>query len=156
MPLLREVGQQGIDAIFEVEHIFLTQEREYLGEAPIRTSSLENAIEELDATMEMLVMVRDISDYDVIDRGFSLGKNRVKELPHDQAHQFFESHRTRLSNIERASLDEYAREILAVREANLEAAKQLYMDLQRKALAVNSPDAVRESKPSYAILPKAA
>ena len=156
LPVLREAGQQGIDTILEVEQIFLTLDHEYLGEAPIRTSSLDNAIEELDAARAMLVRVRDSGGYRQIDRCFSLDKNRKHNLPYDQARQFFESHRTRLSNIERASMDEYARELLAVREANLEKARQLYMELQLQALADDGPDEVREPGAIYAVKLKAA
>ena len=156
LPVLQEARQRDIDTILEVEWISLTQEREYLGEAPIRTSSLGNAIEELDAAVEMLAYVRDKSAYQQLDRYFSLEKNRKNNLPYDQARQFFESHKTRLSNIERASMDEDARDLLDAREANLERAKLLYMDLQQQALVDDSPDEVKEPKAIYAVRRKVA
>ena len=156
LPVLEAAGEQDLDTILKVEWTFLTQEHEYLGEAPIRTSSLGNAIEELDAAVEMLAYVRDKSTYQQLDRYFSLEKNRKNNLPYDQARQFFESHKTRLSNIERASMDEDARDLLAAREANLERAKLLYMELQQQALADDSPDEVREPRAIYAARLKAA
>ena len=53
-------------------------------------------------------------------------------------------------------MDEYARELLAVREANLEKARQLYMELQLQALADDGPDEVREPGAIYAVKLKAA
>ena len=153
LPVVQTAGEQDLDTILKVEWTFLTQEHEYLGEVPIRTSSLGNAIEELDTTLEMLIYVRDKSTYQQLDRYFSLEKNRKNNLPYDQARQFFESHKTRLSNIERASMDEDARDLLAAREANLEKAKLLYMELQQRALA---DDQVREARPIYAARLKAA
>ena len=165
LALLHEVGQQNIDTILAVEQIFLTMEREYLPEAPIRISSLDKAIEELDATLDMLSIVRIKDEYQIADRCFSLKKNRkYKNLPYDQAQQFFESQKTRVSNIERASLDEGDRELLAAREANLEQARQQYTTLQQQALGidgsseveVDGPSEVKESAACYTVTLKAA
>ena len=40
-----------------IEGVFLTQEREHLSEAPAKISSLDKAIEELDAAFAMLAQV---------------------------------------------------------------------------------------------------
>ena len=103
----------------------MSQEREHLGEAPAKISSLDKAIEELDAAFVMLTQVRDPDFYRELNESFSLDKNRRKGYPYDQARQFFDSHRTRLGNIERGRMEDGERDILAARESNLKVAKSL-------------------------------
>ena len=157
LTLLNDARQRDIDTILAVEHVLLTMEREYLPEAPIRISSLDKAFEELDATLDMLSIVRDSLAYEFIDRGFSLGKNRnAKNLPHDQAQQFFKSQQTRISNINRGSQGKYVLEILAAREDNLEQARLQYTALQQQALGIDGSSEVQEPAACYAVRLKAA
>ena len=57
--LLHSSRQQDIDTILELERILLSTERECLGEAADKEASLDNALEELDATLTALAGVRD-------------------------------------------------------------------------------------------------
>ena len=57
--LLHSSQQQDIDTILELERILLSTERECLGEAADKEASLDNALEELDATLTALAGVRD-------------------------------------------------------------------------------------------------
>ena len=148
LPLLKEAAKLGdIYLLLEVERIFLEQERKHLSEAPIKTSSLDNAIEEINAAEAMLDDVRDPGYYQKFDKGFSLEKNRRQGYPNDQARQFFDSHKTRLSNIERGRLEKGERELLNVRADNMQTARKLYIELQRQALAAAD---IREPRAVYA------
>ena len=57
--LLHSSQQQDIDTILELERILLSTERECLGEAADKEASLDNALEELDATLTALAGIRD-------------------------------------------------------------------------------------------------
>ena len=136
LPLLQEAAKlQDIDLLLEIEKAFLTQELEHLSEAPLKASSLGKAIAELEAAVAMLAQVRNPGFYRELDESFSLDKNRKNGYPYDQAQQFFESHKTRLSNIERGRLEKSERDLLAAREGNLKTARNLYTELQEQALA---------------------
>ena len=149
LPLLLEARKLGdIGLLLKIERVFLKQEREHLGESRLKASSLDNAIEELNAATAMLDDVRDLDYYQRFDRGFSLKKNRKQGFPYDQAQQFFDSHRTRLSNIERGRMDKGERELLAARADNMLAARKLYIELQQQTLVANG---IREPRAVYAL-----
>ena len=135
-----------IATILEIEMIFLMLEREHLAEAPLKTSSLDNGIQELEAALVMLKWVRQPDEYRKLDIFFSLSKNREHDLPRDQARQFFNSHSTRLKNLEKGRMEATEREIILARHSNIMLAQQLYIELQRSALA---PSEVREPQPLY-------
>ena len=136
MPMLQEAAElRDIDTLLAIERAFLRLELEYLGEAPIKVSSLDNAIRELDAAMLMLSYVRNPGYYQDFNQCFSLEKNRRNGQPNDQARQFFESHRTRLKNIEKGRMEEGERNLLSAREQNIQLARELYIELQQEAHA---------------------
>ena len=147
LPILRAAAAlRDIDTILEVEMIFLMLEREHLAEAPLKTSSLDNGIQELEAALVMLKWVRQPDEYRKLDIFFSLSKNREHDLPRDQARQFFNSHSTRLKNLEKGRMEATEREIILARHNNIMLAQQLYIELQQSALA---PDGIREPQPLY-------
>ena len=136
IPILQEAAElRDIDTLLAIERAFLRLELEYLGEAPIKVSSLNNAIRELDAAVLMLSYVRNPDYYQDFDQCFSLEKNRKNNQPYDQARQFFDSHKTRLSNIEKGRMEEGERNLLSAREHNIQLARQLYIELQQEAHA---------------------
>ena len=135
-----------IATILEIEMIFLMLEREHLAEAPLKTSSLDNGIQELAAALVMLKWVKQPDEYRKLDIYFSLSKNREHDLPRDQARQFFNSHSTRLKNLEKGRMEATEREIILARHSNIMLAQQLYIELQQSALA---PDGIREPQPLY-------
>ena len=137
-----------LETILGVEKTFLTHEREHLAEAPLKTSSLDNGIQELEAALVMLKWVRRPDEYRKLDIFFSLSKNREHDLPRDQARQFFNSHSTRLKNLEKGRMEATEREIILARHSNIMLAQQLYIELQQSALA---PDGIREPQPLYGV-----
>ena len=147
LSVLHEAARlQDIDALLAIERIFLAQEREQLSEAPKKTASLNKAISEIDAAIAMLPHVRDSDDYRLANIYFSLPHNRFRDLPKDQAHQFFASHFTRLGNVEKHRMEEGERQLIAARTGNVKTAQQLYTEFQRRILA---GDEVREPGGRY-------
>ena len=134
---LHKLGQsRDIDRILEVERGILAGERKYLAEEPEMMKSLDTAIEQIDAAIEMLAIVRDPDQYRVIDKSFSISKNRVgrERLPRDQARQFFQAHPTRLRNLIKARIDESYVQVVRVRLLNITTIEPVYKELQKEAL----------------------
>ena len=75
---LHKLGQsRDIDGILEVERGILVGERKYLATEPETIRSLNTAIEQIDAAIKTLAIVRDPDRYRVIDENLSISKNRV-------------------------------------------------------------------------------
>ena len=134
---LHKLGQsRDIDRILQVERGILGGERKYLAEEPETIRSLDTAIEQIDAAIKMLAIVRDPDQYRLIDESLSISKNRVgrERLPRDQARQFFQAHPTRLRNIIKARIDESYVQVVRVRLLNITTIEAVYKELQKEAL----------------------
>ena len=134
---LFEVGDSGdIDTILDAERQILENEREYFANSAVMVTSLENALVELRAAVDVLPLVRDAEAYKAVDHNFSLPRNRVGQLPRDQARQFFASQNSRLVNLDKSRLSEAEKRVLKSRKENIATARKLYEGLQRKALGI--------------------
>ena len=102
----------------------------------------------------MLGRVRVPVDYRWAEVYFTLPENLIKGLPKDEAQQFFRSHESRLGNALKVPPEESKTTLLDARIGNIRLARDLYMDLQRQALAASegrepTPE-VREPGKPYA------
>ena len=132
-----------VDELLEVEQAFLATEREQLANSRSMETSLDTALTELDAAGAALSKVsQDPAAYKALDQDLSLPKNRVGDLPRDQARQFFRSHLTRLGNLDKARLDDSEKQLLAYRTGCLKAAERQYTQLQTQALNIEEPPAL--------------
>ena len=134
---LHKLGQsRDIDRILEVERGILAGERKYLATEPETIRSLDTAIEQIEAAIKMLAVVRDPDQYRVVDKTLSISKNRVgrERLPRDQARQFFQAHPTRLRNLIKARIDESYVPVVRVRLLNITTMEPVYKELQKEAL----------------------
>ena len=149
LPLLGEVAEmRDIDLILRIEKGFLTDELAHLAAMPRKVASLNMALRQLDAAMNLLPMVRDPSIYKYVDLCFTLPRNRIYGMPRDEAQQFFLSHAMRLYNLSGGRLESTEAELLKARRSNIKAAKGLYTELQQQALA---PHEVREERALYLV-----
>ena len=134
---LHKLGQsRNIDRILKVERGLLAGERKYLATEPETIRSLNTAIEQIEAAIEMLAVVRDPDRYRVVDKTLSISKNRVgrERLPRDQARQFFQAHPTRLRNLIKARIDASYVPVVRVRLLNITTIEAVYKELQKEAL----------------------
>ena len=134
---LHKLGQsRNIDRILEVERGILAGERKYLAEEPETIRSLDTAIEQIEAAIEMLAVVRDPDRYRVVDKTLSISKNRVgrERLPRDQARQFFQAHPTRLKNLIKGRIDASYVPVIRARLLNITTIEPVYKELQKEAL----------------------
>ena len=100
---LQKVGDSGdLEIILHAERFVLDNERTYYTDTPIMEESLDNALEDIDIALELVDTVQDPEAYKAIADGYKRPRNRIGNLPKDEARQFFKSHQTRLKNQETA------------------------------------------------------
>ena len=148
LPLLHEaVTLRDIELILRIEKGFLTEELAYLAKRPRKVASLNMALDQLDAAMNLLPIIRRKSGYSA-DLYFTLARNRIYGMPKDEAQQFFISHITRLHNLDGGRFEDTEDELLDARIDNIKKAQELYTELQQQALA---PHEVREERALYLV-----
>jgi len=124
--------------IILVEYTFLIQELQFCDKSDKDSlSSLIQALQSLDDAFLALTVVEDSALYQGAEKTIPHHKKyRVKGLPKDSFHIACSSHRTRLQNIIRSpGIDPIEKELLKQRLANLPAARNGYMEKQKKALS---------------------
>ncbi|MDO5678977.1 MAG: hypothetical protein Q4G54_01505 [Pelistega sp.] len=99
------------------------------------TSSLMAALNEFDSAERHLQLVQDKHEYTYVNLTHSLPKRRRAGLPMDEARQAFESHRTRLSNLNKARLDIEEKLIINARKTNIDKARTIYVQYQKAVLS---------------------
>ena len=138
LPLLREAaGLRHIDLLLNVEWTFMRLELDHIAHARKNISSLNAGIRQIEAAFAMLDYVRDPGKYQEIASYYTLSQDLVRHsnLPKDAAHKFFASHRTRLGNMETGPLEASQTALLNARLRNIKLARDIYIELQRQALA---------------------
>ena len=124
--------------ILDIEKVLLQNELTFVASSPAMTSSLNTAIKELDAALNMLEKVKSPKTYQELAAGYTLGKNQIRGLPRDEARQFFKSHQVRLRNLDKGRLSDSERDVLSTRIDNIKSAERLYEQLQEQALDIKA------------------
>ena len=124
--------------ILDIERIFLQNELTFVASSPAMISSLNTAIKELDAALNLLEKVRNPNTYKELAAVYTLGKNQIRGLPRDEARQFFKSHQVRLRNLDKGRLSDSERDVLSSRIDNIKSAERLYEQLQEQALDIKA------------------
>ncbi len=143
---MQTVGDSGdLNIILLAEKLILDNERTYYADTRHMAGSLDNALGDIEATLKLVYKVRDPEAYKAIDDSHSRPRNRIGNLPKDEARQFFKSHRARLENLEKARLMGLEKAVIAARKKNLEVASNGYIELQKNALAGPTPEPEAEN-----------
>ena len=134
---LQKVGASGdLETILLAEVLILKNERRLYADKRVMKSSLDNALNEIEAAMLLVNQVKDPAAYkSVADIYFHSHKVLIRGLPNDGARLFFKSHDSRLTDLEKARLMGIDKELIGVRKANLKKAWAKYTELQENALA---------------------
>ena len=150
LPLLREAaGLRDIDLLLEIEITFLKMELKHLIHTRESLASFNLALRQIRAAIAMLKHVRAPDEYRWAEAFFTLPKNLTAQgLPKDEAHQCFVSHESRLRNLLKEPPGKERAALLKGRIANIKLAKDIYTNLQRRALAAS---AVREPAKPYRV-----
>ena len=133
---LQKVGNSGeLETILRAERLVLDNERTYYADTRLMEGSLDNALGDIEAALKLADTVQNPEAYKAIADGHTRPRNRIGDLPKDEARQFFKSHRARLENLEKARLMGLDKALIAVRKNNLNVASGGYIELQKIALA---------------------
>ena len=150
LPLLQEAADlRDIVLLLEIELTFPETELEHLIHTKESLDSFNLAIRQIRAALTMLKHVMVPDEYRWAEAYFTLPKNLTAQgLPKDEAHQCFVSHESRLRNLLKEPPGKERAALLKGRIANIKLAKDIYTDLQRRALAAS---AVREPAKPYRV-----
>lgn len=134
-----DVGKSGdLNLIIAVERQFLENDQAQYSNSSGMKGSLEIALVELSQAERHIAIVDDPARYRAVDEDHGLPKNRKGPLPYDEARQFFNSHATRLINMDKVRLDAEEKKIADARKHNMRVADKLYIDRQRKTLGIEA------------------
>ena len=149
--LLHEAAElHDIDLLLDIERTFLQLELEVIAHANENINALQAGIRQIDKVIQMLGYVRSPDEYRLSGIFYSLSEDLAgsTDLPKDAAHKFFASHQARIRNMTSGSDHQNKTALLHARSDNMALAKELYMELQRRALA--APE-VRKSAKLYRV-----
>ena len=136
--LLATSRNADVEKILKVEQVLLQKELTLVASSPAMISSLNTAIKELDAALNLLEKVKSPKTYQELAATYTLGKNQIRGLPRDEARQFFKSHQVRLRNLDKGRLSDSERDVLSTRIDNIKSAERLYEQLQEQALDIKA------------------
>ena len=139
---LRNTGD--IDQILDIERSLLQNDLDHYKTSRAMISSLQKALTEHQATTKLVAFVRDPAAYQAINDGYTLPKNLLGNVPHDEARQYFRSHVTRITNWDSARLDQAEKSVLDERRSNIRVAERIYTQLQREALGLSQKQSENE------------
>ena len=163
LPLLQEAAElRSIGLLLRIERSFLRSELGYIAHARQNIAALRAGIWQIDAATAMLNYVRDPKAYQWAGIFYAFSNDFLRNLnvPRDGAHKFFASHRTRLSNMASGLTDNSQAALFDARISNIKRARQIYIELQRQALATPgtreqmpepAPSEVREPAKPYRV-----
>ena len=135
---LKIIGtSKDIYTILESERISLELELIHYSNSPEERNSIKQALAQIIEAKSALSVVVDSATYLPATATYS-GKRKENGLPLDAFREFLKSHTTRLTNRLAAPLSVPEKNILRQRKENLQVVKELYMELQRKALGLPS------------------
>lgn len=138
IPLLREASNLGdIDLLLKIELVFLRKELKHLVNTEEAFDFYNEAIWQARAAIAMLDYVKDRDKYQWAGLYYTLSQDTFPNMmPRDAAQKFFSSQRGRLG-IWKMHGDKSHVALLKARSGNINRAKKLYIELQRRALAAS-------------------
>jgi hypothetical protein len=141
--LRSQTKERDIDSMLAQERLILTHSLEFDANSHEEKNSLQNAIAQLDeCRICFKALAANPAAYKEMAATYPL-KKKEGGLPIDAAKDFFRSHSTRLGNILSGKSSEFEKRMVRQRKENLQIIKDVYVELQRKALGM---EASAESK----------
>lgn len=138
--LQQEAKKRDIDSMLAQERLILTHSLEFDANSPEEKNSLQSAIDQLEECRRCFqALTANPRAYQEMAVTYSARKKEAG-LPMDAARDFFRSHSTRLANILSGKSSEFEKMMVRQRRDNLHVVKDMYVELQRKALGVEAAD----------------
>jgi len=135
---VREVGKSGdLSLIVATGRVIVEGDLMRHANSRAMTSSLNTALSETAIIECHISIVDDETKYSVVNETHSLPKKRKGDLPYDDARQACTSHYARLTNLDKAGLDDDEKKIIDARKTAIFNAGKLYTERQAKTLDVD-------------------
>ncbi|MDR1350574.1 MAG: hypothetical protein LBJ59_07350, partial [Zoogloeaceae bacterium] len=133
---LKAIGKTGnLEKIVAAEKILVKRDLADHTNSKSMASSLNDALEELEAIQTHVEMVGDPKEYQRVNKTNAQHKMRdTRDLPLDGARHAFRSHNARLGNYDKARSDDHEKAIIQARQQNIRIAEKFYIGRQEKAL----------------------
>ena len=128
--------ERNIDTMIATERAFNQAEFEQFADSPDMRNSLRQGIRDMEIIEIYLGYVKDPAKYKLINETCIRDKNRIGDLPNDEARQCLRSHKARLKNLDTSRMDKPERDILEQRRKNIKIAEDVYIALQKTALNI--------------------
>jgi len=129
MLLKRVAATKDINLILATEKLLISQELSLYANSPEEQNSIKTALSQLEDAERALLIVRNPESYRTAANTYP-AKRKESGLPLDSFREFIKSHSTRLTNRLAGHLAMPEKELLRQRKANLQQAKQFYIELQ--------------------------
>lgn len=107
-------------------------------------TSVKTSLSEVDAAEKARTLVDDPVQYAAVNATHGHTKARSGGLPKDDMRMFLSSQNSRLLNMDKSKLSEAEKNIVHARRNNILKAQKLYIEMQRQALGLPSPDKARD------------
>ena len=128
-----------LELLMLAEQAFIMQELQFCDSSDTHAAaSLEQASQSFDDALRSLEVVSNSLLYGGAEKTYpSGGKYRYKGMPKDAFHIACIAHRTRIGNILRSpGINMAEKQLLTQRSANMTAAQNVYLDMQKKSLGL--------------------
>lgn len=126
-----------LNHLLAAERKFLENELERHADSKPAKGSLEEALEGLSVTEQLVVKIRDPDEYRRVNEAYARPRtSRIGGVPRDEARQFFSSHAARLVNLDKARMTPSERAVVNQRKINIRTAEKIYIGMQEQALGL--------------------
>lgn len=140
-----EVGKsENFDEIIFLERQFLESDLADFITSAAQGTSVKTSLSEVDAAEKARTLVDDPVQYAAVNATHGHTKARSGGLPKDDMRMFLSSQNSRLLNMDKSKLSEAEKNIVHARRNNILKAQKLYIEMQRQALGLLSPDKARD------------
>lgn len=137
LALENEAKNRDLYSLYEIEKVFLEQEKLTTPLTKLKTSSLNNALIQLTYAKEALDAVQNKETYIQAAKTYSKDTKDSKGLPHDAIRLYIKSQTARLLNLEKGVETKEQAEILKARSNCLRTFKSAYIEKQAQQLDID-------------------
>ena len=136
---VRKIGSSGdLPSIVATEQAIVKGDLTRYANSADMKKSLTTALTEIGVIERHMAMVADPARYRIVNEAHSLPRNRKRDLPYDEARQAFNSHYTRLTNLDKSRLTAEEKNVIEARRGNLKTGAKLYEQMQARAIGISS------------------
>ncbi len=121
-----------IDMIMSAEKAINLHELQYYTNSKPMESSIKQTLSSIKSTEYMLDLIQNKpQDYIIMANTYNEPKNKIDDLPNDEARQFFKAQSVRFVNMSKAPLSTDKKATIEARKYNIRVAEEIYTQMQK-------------------------